>query len=259
IAAGPTRAAAFARLGEALAETHVAGLVTNADFLARLAALPEMLEARLDTGMIARAGAALHGAPEATAAELALAAAAVSGQLGADHPLTSWRAWGPGRAHLRLLAGDRPYDIAFTAMPGRLEAETPAGPAMLDYTPIGDALCQITQDGVSYRVAVHTAGDTVTLARPGRRLVLQRENPRARTEDAAGGDKVAAPLPGLVKSIAVNPGQHVAAGDLLAVMEAMKMEHALRAPRDGEVAEVAAAPGDQVAEGALLVALAPEA
>ncbi|MEO1460429.1 MAG: DUF2118 domain-containing protein, partial [Pseudomonadota bacterium] len=76
---------------------------------------------------------------------------------------------------------------------------------------------------------------------------------------AAGGDKVAAPLPGLVKSVAVSPGQHVAAGDLLAAMEAMKMEHALRAPRDGEVAEVAAAPGDQVAEGALLVALAPEA
>ncbi|MEL7171923.1 MAG: biotin/lipoyl-containing protein, partial [Pseudomonadota bacterium] len=201
----------------------------------------------------------LHAAPEPTAAELALAAAAVSGQLGADHPLTGWRAWGPGRAHLRLLAGDTLYDVAFTATAGRIEAETPAGPATLAYAPLGGALWQVTQEGASHRVAVHAAGDSVTLARPGHRLILRREDPRARTEDAAGGDTVAAPLPGLVKSIAVSPGQHVAAGDLLAVMEAMKMEHALRAPRDGEVAEVAAAPGDQVAEGALLVALAPEA
>ncbi|MEM7497743.1 MAG: biotin carboxylase N-terminal domain-containing protein [Pseudomonadota bacterium] len=258
IAAGPTRAAAFARLGEALAETHVAGVVTNADFLARLAALPAMLEARLDTGMIAREAAALHGVPEPEAAELALAAAAVSGQLGADHPLTGWRAWGSGRAHLRLLSGEAAYDIAFDAARGRLEAETPSGPAALTYRALDGAIWQVADAGAARRVAVHAHGDAVTLARPGRRLAFRREDPRARTEKSAGGDRLTAPLPGLVKTVSVSAGEKVSEGDVLAVMEAMKMEHALRAPRDGEVAEVAAGAGDQVAEGALLIALAPE-
>ncbi|MEM6354489.1 MAG: biotin carboxylase N-terminal domain-containing protein [Pseudomonadota bacterium] len=259
VASGPTRAAAFARLGEALAETHVSGLVTNADFLARLAALPDMLEARLDTGMIARAGEALHGTPEPTAAELALAAAAVTGQLGADHPLTGWRAWGPSRAHLRLIAGEATHDIAFCTGAGRIDADTPAGPVSLGTRPLGGALWQVTEGDTTARIAIHAHGDAVTLARPGRRLAIRREDPRARVEERMGGDRIAAPLPGLVKSISVATGDTVAEGDVLAVMEAMKMEHALRAPRDGAVAEVAAAAGDQVAEGALLIALAPEA
>ena len=56
----------------------------------------------------------------------------------------------------------------------------------------------------------------------------------------------------------VAPGAGVAAGDVLAVMEAMKMEHSLTAPRDGTVAEVAVRAGEQVEEGALLITLEPE-
>ncbi|MDZ7908731.1 MAG: acetyl-CoA carboxylase biotin carboxyl carrier protein subunit [Gemmobacter sp.] len=65
-------------------------------------------------------------------------------------------------------------------------------------------------------------------------------------------------MPGLVKAVFVVPGQAVTAGDRLAVLEAMKMEHTLTAARDGVVAEVLAAPGSQVEAGAALILLAEE-
>jgi biotin carboxyl carrier protein len=62
-------------------------------------------------------------------------------------------------------------------------------------------------------------------------------------------------LPGGVIAVAVAPGDAVTAGQLLVVVEAMKMEHRITAPSDGTVAEVRAAVGDQVAAGDLLVVL----
>ena len=69
---------------------------------------------------------------------------------------------------------------------------------------------------------------------------------------------VLAPMPGLVKAMAAKAGAEVTQGDALCVMEAMKMEHTLKAPRDGVIAAVSAAAGDQVEEGAILIKLAPE-
>lgn len=65
-------------------------------------------------------------------------------------------------------------------------------------------------------------------------------------------------MPGLVKSVHAEAGQAVRAGDRLAVLEAMKMEHKLTAARDGVVAEVLVAPGDQVEAGAALIRLQDE-
>jgi 3-methylcrotonyl-CoA carboxylase alpha subunit len=73
-------------------------------------------------------------------------------------------------------------------------------------------------------------------------------------QDEKGG--LAAPMPGKVVSFAVKVGDKVKAGQSLAVMEAMKMEHTIAAPKDGEVTELLYAPGDQITEGAELLKLA---
>jgi biotin carboxyl carrier protein len=70
---------------------------------------------------------------------------------------------------------------------------------------------------------------------------------------AAAANSVTAPLPGVIKRIAVQPGQRVAAGETLLVIEAMKMDNVLRAARDGVVAKVHAVEGRQVAHGAPLL------
>ena len=72
------------------------------------------------------------------------------------------------------------------------------------------------------------------------------------------GGLVTAPMHGKVVAVFVAPGERVEKGQRLAVVEAMKMEHALVAPVSGEVVEVAAEPGAQVAEGAPLVHIRTE-
>ena len=74
----------------------------------------------------------------------------------------------------------------------------------------------------------------------------------------AGVDTLVAPMPGAVAEIRVAPGDHVAAGDTLVVLEAMKLLQSLRAQVAGVVAEIYCAPGDTVAGHAPLVKLDPE-
>jgi 3-methylcrotonyl-CoA carboxylase alpha subunit len=70
-----------------------------------------------------------------------------------------------------------------------------------------------------------------------------------------GADVLRAPMHGKVVAVFVLPGEEVTRGQRVAVVEAMKMEHALTAPRHGRVAEVLAKPGQQVEQGAVIVAL----
>lgn len=72
---------------------------------------------------------------------------------------------------------------------------------------------------------------------------------------AAGTQAIRAPMPGLVLSVAVEPGQHVSEGTGLAVLEAMKMENELRAEHDGTVKAVHVSPGDAVGKNDLLLEL----
>ena len=74
-------------------------------------------------------------------------------------------------------------------------------------------------------------------------------------ETQTEGGRLTAPMPGKVVSFAVQAGDKVAKGQVLAVMEAMKMEHTIAAPVDGVVTELLYAPGDQVAEGSELLKL----
>jgi propionyl-CoA carboxylase alpha chain len=67
---------------------------------------------------------------------------------------------------------------------------------------------------------------------------------------------VRSPMPGLIVSIAVTPGQEVKAGETLAVVEAMKMENILRAERDGSIKTVRVKPGDSVAVDAVIMEFA---
>ena len=74
-------------------------------------------------------------------------------------------------------------------------------------------------------------------------------------EDGPGDGVIRAPMPGLVRKLAVAAGDTVAEGADLVVLEAMKMEHTLRAPAGGVIAEVACEEGAQVTGGAVLVRL----
>ena len=114
-----------------------------------------------------------------------------------------------------------------------------------------------TKDG-QRAPGVAVTGDLVTVfAQYG--LGFRVVDPLARAIGRTGdGNLIEAPMPGLVKAVFAEAGQVVKEGDRLAVLEAMKMEHALLAARDGVVGEVLAAAGDQVEAGAALIRLEAE-
>jgi 3-methylcrotonyl-CoA carboxylase alpha subunit len=134
--------------------------------------------------------------------------------------------------------------------------ESASGPANITAKPLGGILWQVRDGETTRRVHLHQTDGTATLARGGTRLSFALSDPMTAADEADdGGDSIAAPLPGIIKALTVAPGAAVAAGDVLVVMEAMKMEHSLTAPRDGTVAEVTVRVGEQVEEGALLITL----
>ncbi|MCQ0970289.1 acetyl/propionyl/methylcrotonyl-CoA carboxylase subunit alpha [Paracoccus sp. TK19116] len=246
---GATRAIALSRLESALVDTEVAGSVTNLDFLIALTRHAEFRAGEVDTGLIGRDLDALidAAAPDAGARALAviglagLADPSVRGGMTLWQPLRRTIAWDGGEA--------------------LLEVEGPgAARVTLDGTPHevrwqGD---RWWVDGAlrRNRIVRHDAGTSVF---GGRTVTLAPLDPLARAGEAAGDALTLSPMPGLVRSVHVKAGQAVKAGDRLAVLEAMKMEHALTAARDGVVAEVLAQAGDQVEAGAPLIRLEEDA
>ncbi|TGN60949.1 acetyl/propionyl/methylcrotonyl-CoA carboxylase subunit alpha [Paracoccus liaowanqingii] len=241
----PTRAIALRALEQALVDTEVAGSVTNLDFLIALTRHEGFRRAEVDTGLIARdLGALIEGRGSDHRALVlgviglaGLADPSVQGGTTLWQPLRRTIAWeggaamlevqGPGAAIVTL---DRPHQVRWQG--GRWWVD-------------GD-LCR-------ERIVTHAAGVSVF---GGRVVHLVPLDPLARTGAAEGGDGLTrSPMPGLVKAVHVAAGQSVVAGDRLAVLEAMKMEHSLTAARDGTVAEVLVRAGDQVEAGAALIRL----
>jgi 3-methylcrotonyl-CoA carboxylase alpha subunit len=96
-------------------------------------------------------------------------------------------------------------------------------------------------------IAVRDGSDVWVKVR-GETYVLDTAG-RERSVDALTGSEITAPMPGLVRSVHARPGQRVKRGDLMCVVEAMKMELRVEAPRDGTVTKVLCAEGDQVRRG----------
>lgn len=109
-----------------------------------------------------------------------------------------------------------------------------------------------TIDGESVTASQHCSGARVTVFF-GNAYEFTAIDPLDRQSSLAGSGAVLSPMPGLVREVLVSAGQQVAAGDKLAILEAMKMEHALKADRDGRIDQVLAKAGDQVEAGVVLI------
>ena len=97
------------------------------------------------------------------------------------------------------------------------------------------------------------AGDEIHLFWRGTAYRLREEGERSRAAQRSAATGLEAPMPGRVIAVKAGPGQRVARGEELLVVESMKMENAIRAPRAGTVKSVAAKVGDMVSPGAVLV------
>lgn len=232
---GGNRDDALARLTDTLAHTQLVGVPSNAGFLRRCALSDEFQSGTHHVNWIGENLDALAAVPEEHRDAALNAVASVLLDTEAD--TSPWSI----RDGFRLNAPARRTVIL--AVDGEAEM-VEAGIPMPEDVPF-----PLVTDLSPRRFAVTCGGDSFVVALP---------EYSADAEAALGGDVVKAPMPGKVLTLAAKPGQAVARGDTLAVLEAMKMEHALAAPRDGTIAAIHAAPGQQVAEGELLVSLVEE-
>lgn len=271
IASGPDRTAALDRLAAALDATLVEGVTTNLAFLRAAAGSRAFREMAIDTGWLDREGTeALATEPPVDAPTLLLAAlATVALSLarpkpgpvpGTDwtspwHRLDAWRLNQPPRGLVRLLVGQEVHVVSvegtadrFTARLGEAELSGRCGVA-------GERVW-VESEGHRRSFPAAISGHTLTLTLDGRRRSFVLEDGRfaARGEEEDQG-LFTAPMPGKVTKLLVGPGDRVAKGQALAVLEAMKMESRFEAPRDGVVAAVHVREGDQVEEGTVILDL----
>jgi 3-methylcrotonyl-CoA carboxylase alpha subunit len=265
IAHGADREEARRRLVRALSAAEVAGVRTNLPLLRGVAAHPGFAAADLDTGFIARHADALL-APAAAAPRAALAAAAL--RLLRDEPATdpadphspwglatAWRLNGDGWQDLVLAEGEA--QVTLRAHPGpALRLDLPDGPAHVECLRWNGDSVAFTLDGLAIRARVLREGESITVILDGATHDLRHRDPRAASGEAEGaGGRVVAPMPGRVLQILVAPGDAVARGAVLLVIEAMKVQMRITAPADGTIAALRCAVGDLVEDGAELVTL----
>ncbi len=252
---GATRGAALKQLERALRHTDVGGLVTNVSFLARLAAQPDFVAGQMDTGLIERALDVLAAQPVACSRARAVAALAALGLWRNDDPLEGFTLWAPMVREIRLRHQDEEMDVRVTVNGAgdytvALEGVTHQ---VIRQGGMDGGMAWVDATRMQARVA-QSAGEVTVFWGNGYRF--QVIDPLDQNASAAGdGNLIEAPMPGLVKAVYAKAGQVVATGDRLAVLEAMKMEHALLSVRDGVVGEVLVAAGDQVESGAALIRL----
>jgi 3-methylcrotonyl-CoA carboxylase alpha subunit len=254
------RPAAVRRLARALDQARIAGLATNLDFLRAIARHPAFAAAEFDTGFIGRHGAELLP-PPAPAASEDIALAALGLVLGRARDRASpwgladgWRMNDEAVETLRL--ADRDTEIAVAVRyrrHGSLSINTPDGPVEVAGT-LADGVLTARLGDRTIRATIVRTGEKVAVLRDGADRVFGIIDPLAHAgEEAGGGSRLTAPMPGRVIAVLVEAGAKVTKGQPLIVLEAMKMEHTVAAPADGTVTSLPFAAGDQVDEGVALI------
>ncbi|MBB4523672.1 UNVERIFIED_ORG: 3-methylcrotonyl-CoA carboxylase alpha subunit [Rhizobium sophorae] len=227
IAHGSNREAALSKLAAACAQIEVWPVRSNAGLLARIAVDPDFCAARIDTGFLDRHGDSLV-ATEPSEIAIDTAATVLSKNTDSDPwtALTGFRIAGADDKRVRIRIGDH---LHWGQSRRELEAKTV------------------------------TIGETTVLFDAGNawpiRLPVASE---VEASQGAGDGAILSPMPGLVISVDVAEGDRVAKGDRLLTVEAMKMEHSLRAPFDGIVEKLQVSSGIRVSENQLVVSVVKE-
>ncbi|HJT92641.1 MAG TPA: biotin carboxylase N-terminal domain-containing protein [Mycobacterium sp.] len=259
---GNTRDDACSRAARALRETVVHGVTTNRDLLIGILREPEFLSGAIDTAYLQRHNPAqLMSVRDAdTTVRLHALVAAIAAQ--AERRTSAlilpglpsgWRTLASAPQSISFSHGDHQIDVSYRFDRGKLDASIGDWqPATVRINESSATLVDADIDGVRRRYRVTRCGgdhfvDSALGSTPLRE-VERFPDPSAAQE--AGS--LLAPMPGSVVRIEVIEGQPVTAGDTVLVLEAMKMEHAVRAPADGVVTTIQVFAGDQVQSGQVL-------
>ncbi|ETV76719.1 acetyl-CoA carboxylase, biotin carboxylase subunit [Aphanomyces astaci] len=276
----PTRKEAIEGLVQALGQYQVVGLPTNIEFVARTAAHPEFIKGGVDTSFLLKYGDDVltpfstipSHAPILTAIWLVLKQQHQSQRFApivsdAGSPWTllqNFRSVDTFHRTFTLLHDDTPIDldVAATTSDGKSYIVNGANVTVhhVDFS-TGDFKLTVgnetfTGTAVVFKQDVHLFCDDGTLAYEYK-LRVPEPSYDSQGQSAGGAASLVTPMPGKIVKVMAKAGDAIVADQPLLIMEAMKMEHVIRAPRDGAVADVNCQVGDFVSDGHVLVELAP--
>ncbi len=271
IAHAPTRREAAGRLALALARTHLGGVVTNRDFLVSTLRTAEFLSGETTTDFIERVkpARALQTSDGERMRVAQVAALWVQGSNRANARVLGLApsGWRNGRLidqELVLEHRDTRFSLRYRSLrDGRFRFASPlaqSGEEVISFARVhawSEDRIDVEIDGRRIRARVTRAGNQLIVQGPKGDLQFS-EMPRFRPPDAdqaAGG--FVAQMPGKVIEVRVKVGDRISAGDTVLVLEAMKMEHPMRAIEDAVVRELLVREGEQVESGALLLVVEP--
>jgi propionyl-CoA carboxylase alpha chain len=260
VAWAPTREQAARRLAAALRGARLHGLVTNRDLLVGILGDPTFAAGEVSTAFLDDHPVRTPAPdPDAfVAAALALAEHDRSTRTVQQGVPVAWRnvvsqaqitrfsgssAQVGGRAPAQA---DDPVEVAWY---GGRDGYVVHGLVVRATSPTGVTL---ERDGVATTYDVQVTGDRVDVDAPSGHVALTVVPRFTDPADAVSSGSLLAPMPGTVVGVAVTKGDHVAAGDPVLVLEAMKMQHTVSAPHAGTVTDLTVRPGDQVAAGEVL-------
>ncbi|WP_371811330.1 biotin carboxylase N-terminal domain-containing protein [Aeromicrobium sp. CFBP 8757] len=264
VAHGPDRATAVRRLGGVLRRSRVHGLTTNLAFLQAILADESFVAADLRTTLLddrldawtapAVDEQALHRC--VSAAALAQATAAASGAAVLTRVPPAYRNV-PSAPRVRTYAvtPDQHVGVAYENRGGRLALVTDDPITVVEATPTRVVL---EVDGVTETYAVTIGVGSVDVDGPHGSLDLVPVPRFVDPSDVVAEGSLLAPMPAAVVEVAVTDGQTVSAGDVVVVLEAMKMQHTITAPTDGVVTQLSVTAGSQVESGAVLAVIEGE-
>ncbi len=254
VAWGETREEARSRLARALRETVLLGVATNRAFLLACVSHPEFAAGAVNTAF---AGSVTKPGAEEDPPQLALAAI-LAYECGAWRGPEEWFNWSscaPGgrRMALECRAGKIAATVEPTARHAyRVNIDGNASTVRVHSRSACDADVEI--DGARESIAFAAHGGALHLALPERDVIVRDASAdrTAALAAAAGAGEIRSPMNARVAAVNAAPGQRVAQGEVLLVLEAMKMEHPIASPVAGRVAELRVERDAQVAPGALL-------
>ncbi len=262
IAHAPTRREAAQVLRRALEQTWVPGLVTNREHLVKILAHEAFLEGALDTHFLERfAGELAARKPGLDHVRVAVVGAVLAGiadrRESAPLAAIGWRNVRHADQQLTFALGDTEVQAGYRPAGDGVEIAL-GGKAtrIAAFGRDGDRLWFVEHGNHRRQLRVVTSGAKTWVLSEGLllQLIEQPRFPDHAAVRAAGG--LVAPMPGKVVKVLVTVGQEVAAGSALIVLEAMKMEHTVRALDAGVVTQLSVALGDQVESDQLLAIVA---
>ena len=262
----PTRREAAGRLARVLETTEIQGLRTNRDFLVATLRTPEFLAGDTTTDFIERVEPTRDR--EVSRQELVEAAIAVAMESQAQRRADSrvlrslpsgWRNSTMPMEAISFHCGNEVIDVAYRLQrDGRFRLLCDDDEHFISPYECGSGVVDLDDNGRRLQFSMQRHGDNWLVHSQNCDLVLTQQPRYPDTSLDANTGGLTAPMPGSVLATEVAAGASVNKGDLLLIMEAMKMEHRITAPRDGVVESVHVAVGDQVDNGQLLVSMAEE-